>query len=220
MLWIIIPVGLVILYFVLAFMNRVKKCDGVKNVLMLMACEFRLGWLARFLIKRGANPKAYYEDSEDEALYYAVNNCDYRLMAFLAERIGVNREVTKKGYTPLMLAVMQRDLKMVCMLLSLSADVNAVLYERIGDKDWMPSPLYFALESNGRLPVSPVIVALLLHCGANADYEYEFQENRLQYGGRTIRKLGDRFTGEIPRFFNEAGYVDKYLTDIGLLPNH
>lgn len=138
-------------------------------------------WATRLLLDKGAAPNTplVFNDTLMSPLYYAVH---YRRSGALAKTLisaGANINEGKKGWTPLMAAVLSHDLPLLQLLLKNTPDVNAK-----GIHGW--TALHFAAREN-----QPHMVAALLAAGANKRLldEWGRSPKRVAYENETKESL-------------------------------
>lgn len=205
---ILMAVVLLVMFFV-----RWHPSATLLDTVMLMTSEFGFGRIAAWLIQRGANPHAQNLNL-DTAMFHALQNKDHYLAGVLFERgVGVDIPLGARNLSPLIWAVLFKDIRTVMLLLEKGADVNYAVWEAHATGDNYITPLSEALKVE-----SAPLVALLLYFGANPDAVC--YTNNVRMIEQTIRSTVYYYTGgqgEIPLLFESPGYVEQYLSSTGII---
>lgn len=156
-------------------LKRGASPNGYKGAPFANAVFDKTGEMLRYLLKKGANPHLF-DPKKDAPLFSAIDNrLTNNIEILLSKRVDVNKQVSKKGQTPLMWAAQHGDDKLAVRLLAAGAKLN-IQQPRSGY-----TALHWAVTND-----QASMVALLLRRGA--------KKNLQELNGRTplemARKLG------------------------------
>lgn len=105
-------------------LKRGASPDGYKGAPLANAVFDKTGEMLRYLLKKGADPHLF-DPKKDAPLFSAIENGFMGNMEILlSKRVDVNKQVSRKGQTPLMWAAQHGDDKLAIRLLAAGAKLN------------------------------------------------------------------------------------------------